>query len=153
MANLLEEVRNLMPGRARSNWTTKKAPGDVTESIVGAPGAFAVSDAEPPSLEDMKADLIDRCRNPRWEYPSWALPKVKLDEGFVGTTIEIMGNQYKAVKQARVEPGEAPRIMSDAAMKVTLRNDEGKLMTAFYAGGRKLAVQDPRGKWMIVKYR
>jgi hypothetical protein len=52
----------------------------VKESVAGAPGAFAISDAEPPSLEAMKADLIDRCRNPRWEYPSWALPKVKLDE-------------------------------------------------------------------------
>ena len=52
----------------------------VKESVAGAPGAFAVSDAEPPSLEAMKADLIDRVRNPRWEYPSWALPKVQLDE-------------------------------------------------------------------------
>jgi len=51
-----------------------------TESVAGAPGAFAISDAEPPSLEAMKADLIDRCRNPRWEYPAWALPKVQLDE-------------------------------------------------------------------------
>jgi hypothetical protein len=50
------------------------------ESVAGAPGAFAISDAEPPSLEAMKADLIDRVRSPRWEYPSWALPKVKLDE-------------------------------------------------------------------------
>lgn len=50
------------------------------EYVAGAPGAFAVSDAEPPSFEDMKADLLDRVRNPRWEYPTWALPKVKLDE-------------------------------------------------------------------------
>ena len=52
----------------------------LAEDVAGAPGAFAVSDAEPPSLEAMKADLIDRVRNPRWEYPSWALPKVNLDE-------------------------------------------------------------------------
>ena len=25
-------------------------------------------------------DLMDRVHNPRWEYPSWALPKVPLDE-------------------------------------------------------------------------
>lgn len=75
MADYLEESRKLMPGRARSHWSLK-------ESVAGAPGAFAVSDAEPPSLEDMKADLIDRVRRPRWEYPSWALPKVKLDEAY-----------------------------------------------------------------------
>jgi len=58
----------------------KMMPKGMKESVAGAPGAFAVSDAEPSTLEKMKADLIDRCRNPRWEYPSWALPKVELDE-------------------------------------------------------------------------
>lgn len=45
------------------------------EDIAGAPGAFAVSD-DPTAVDD----LVDRCRNPSWEYPSWALSKVQLDE-------------------------------------------------------------------------
>jgi len=51
-----------------------------SESVAGAPGAFAISDAEPRTMKDQVADLLDRVHNPRWEYPSWALPKVKLDE-------------------------------------------------------------------------
>ena len=51
------------------------------EAVAGAPGAFAMSDAEPPSFEDVKADLLHHVRNPSWEYPSWTLPKVGLDEG------------------------------------------------------------------------
>lgn len=129
------------------------AAGRKQENIAGAPGAFAISDAKPRYVDDQMADLLDRVRNPRWEYPSWALPKVKLDEGFVGMTIEIMGNPYEAVKQDQVRRGEAPRIMPDAVMKVTLRNEEGRLLPAYYSGGRELAVQAPNGKWMIVKYR
>lgn len=53
---------------------------DASESVAGAPGAFAISDAPPPTMQDQVADLLDRVRNPRWEYPSWALPKVALDE-------------------------------------------------------------------------
>jgi len=82
--SLLEETRGLMPGKARSNWKQPKRQAPVEESIAGVPGAFAVSDAEPPSFEDAKADLLDRVRNPRWEYPSWALPKVALDEEGMG---------------------------------------------------------------------
>jgi len=56
------------------------AAGRKQENIAGAPGAFAISDAPAPTVQDQMADLLDRVRNPRWEYPSWALPKVKLDE-------------------------------------------------------------------------
>jgi hypothetical protein len=63
------------------------------EGIVGAAGPFAISDAPKPTLQDMKADLIDRCRRPRWEYPSWALPKVALDE-------EGMGAEWDAAVSA-----------------------------------------------------
>lgn len=153
MANLLEETRSLMPGKARSEWSLTEHGGSVgeakmspadrwqkliadfdkaqdyatakklmtqikrmtqklmvddplrkgmrhymnaetlrygklrrlknkVEAVAGAPGAFAVSDAEPPSFEDAKADLLHHVRNPSWEYPSWALPKVALDEGW-----------------------------------------------------------------------
>lgn len=58
----------------------KHDPNWKKESITGVPGAFAISDAPAPTPQDQVADLLDRVRNPRWEYPSWALPKVKLDE-------------------------------------------------------------------------
>ena len=58
----------------------KRAEGAKTESIVGAAGPFAISDAPAPTPQEQVADLLDRVRSPRWEYPSWALPKVKLDE-------------------------------------------------------------------------
>lgn len=79
MDDILKESLDLMPGRARSNWRVPKKE-ELSEEIAGAPGAFANSDAKPTTLDAMKADLLDRVRNPRWEYPSWALPKVQLDE-------------------------------------------------------------------------
>lgn len=42
------------------------------EDIAGAPGPFV----DRAGLED----LLDRVRSPRWEYPSWALPKEDLAE-------------------------------------------------------------------------
>lgn len=54
--------------------------GDVTvwEDVAGAPGPFAISDEG--SVRDEVEDLLDRVRSPRWEYPSWALPKEDLAE-------------------------------------------------------------------------
>ena len=57
------------------------------ESVAGAAGPFAISDAPAPTMQDQVADLLDRVRNPRWEYPSWALPKVELDE--VDESVEL----------------------------------------------------------------
>lgn len=45
----------------------------------GAPGPFAVSD-NPPSLRDMIDSVKEQIKAPSWTYPSWALPKVALDE-------------------------------------------------------------------------
>lgn len=45
----------------------------------GAPGPFAVSD-NPPSIQDMVDTVREQIKNPSWTYPSWALPKVQLDE-------------------------------------------------------------------------
>lgn len=45
----------------------------------GAPGPFAVSD-NPPTIQDQIDAVREQIRNPSWTYPSWALPKVQLDE-------------------------------------------------------------------------
>jgi len=73
MEKWLEESLELMPGRARGNWS-------LNESVAGAPGAFASSDGPEPTLDGQVAELLDMVRNPTWEYPKWALPKVALDE-------------------------------------------------------------------------
>lgn len=61
------------------------------ESVAGAPGPFAVSDEG--SVRDEVADLLDRVRSPRWEYPSWALPKEDLAE-----SAEDTEGQYSLVR-------------------------------------------------------
>lgn len=57
-----------------------KAAVPLKESVAGAPGAFASSDGPEPTLHGQVAELLDMVRNPTWEYPKWALPRVELDE-------------------------------------------------------------------------
>jgi len=69
--------------RKSTGWKKKaglEVRGMTNESIVGAPGPFVVSDESSTVLDALKADLLDRVRRPRWEYPSWAFSKDKLDE-------------------------------------------------------------------------
>lgn len=73
------------------------------ESVAGAPGAFAFTD-HPAYLDDQTADLLDRVHNPRWEYPTWALPKVQLDEGAESAAMK------KAARLSRLSPAHAKKV-------------------------------------------
>jgi len=130
MANALEEVRNLMPGRGHSNWRQPE-PKEQSESIAGAAGPFAISDAPAPTMQDQVADLLDRVRNPRWEYPSWALPKVHLSEGG-----KPVGRAQKAIlSRAQQEEGNWVGI-SDLPYSET-GVDFGRTMSAAQALAKK----------------
>lgn len=83
MEKWLEESLELMPGRARGNWS-------LNESVAGAPGAFASSDGPEPTLDGQVAELLDMVRNPTWEYPKWALPKVALDESMSSAQRKVL---------------------------------------------------------------
>lgn len=80
-----------------------------------------------------------------------------LTEGLVGTSIEVMGNPYKVLKQRRIEKavGEVPREAQGSHMQIDMENEDGQLMRAFVLSGMKLLSQTRPGskRWMVVKYR
>lgn len=93
---LRDGYAEIQPGLAKKSkkiYTVKYADADVDgakDAIAAklkalqvkgenAPGPFAVSD-NPPSIQDMVDDVRAQIKAPSWTYPSWALPKVQLDE-------------------------------------------------------------------------
>jgi hypothetical protein len=60
-------------------WVKQKWSKKTGMKNENAPGPFAVSD-NPPSIQDMVDAVREQIKAPSWTYPTWALPKVQLDE-------------------------------------------------------------------------
>lgn len=116
----------LAKAKAVFDGANKMMPKGMGEDVAGAPGPFAISDEG--SVRDEVEDLLDRVRSPRWEYPSWVLPKEDLVEAAPSkqTLLKAMQAYLGAADGA---PMKVQQRLYDAVMKIVQQFAEHYKMT------------------------